>query len=222
MAEADRTGASFQLYVSDGGDDMLDLTVRITVPGDDAAAVVLADTVRGLGPRTRVLEPFKAPYPVIADQIWPREYYPVRSVAVGSAFLAGPPGDAFWHRLAAILNDPAGRGSTLILESLGGQFAEAGPSETAFWHRAARHIVQISTPVPNGAGKTVEWDAFDRLRDLVAEAGTGGAYVNYPEPDRADWPRAVHGGNLERLVDIKRRHDPANRFRHAMSIPLTV
>jgi FAD/FMN-containing dehydrogenase len=64
-------------------------------------------------------------------------------------------------------------------------------------------------------------------RDWLAEVwesvhpyGTGGAYVNFPDPELADAERAYHGQNLERLLRVKEAYDPDRVFRFPQSLSL--
>jgi len=49
---------------------------------------------------------------------------------------------------------------------------------------------------------------------------SAGAFLNYVDLDIPNPARAYWGPNLERLVEVKRKYDPGNLFRHALSIPI--
>jgi hypothetical protein len=50
----------------------------------------------------------------------------------------------------------------------------------------------------------------------------GASYVNYCDLDLPNYAAAYWGGNLARLVAVKRQYDPDNVFHHAQSVPLQV
>jgi FAD/FMN-containing dehydrogenase len=47
-------------------------------------------------------------------------------------------------------------------------------------------------------------------------------FQNFADGAETNYLRAYYGENLERLVEIKRRYDPANLFRFQQSIPLSL
>lgn len=53
---------------------------------------------------------------------------------------------------------------------------------------------------------------------LRRHLNTDAAYVNFPDPDLRDWRRAYYGANYDRLVDVKRRYDPAALFRYQQAV----
>ena len=53
---------------------------------------------------------------------------------------------------------------------------------------------------------------------LISES-SGGVYVNYVGADATTaMVRAAYGANFQRLLELKRRHDPMNIFRHNVNI----
>ena len=64
-------------------------------------------------------------------------------------------------------------------------------------------------------------DRFAWVKDYYAATAPHseeGAYVNFAASDDQDRVRANYGSNYERLVEVKRRYDPDNLFRHNQNI----
>jgi FAD/FMN-containing dehydrogenase len=104
-------------------------------------------------------------------------------------------------------------GVAMILQAYGGAVGRIGSDATAFAHRDALACVQWWTMWAN-AGQTAARLAM--MRSLYARVHplfSGGAYVNYCDSDLTDGPRAYFAAHLDRLQQLKRGVDPANRFR---------
>jgi hypothetical protein len=89
---------------------------------------------------------------------------------------------------------------------------------------------------PAEDAKYIDW-ARTTYRDVFASTGGApvpgpaydGAQINHPDGDLADaawnssgvpWPTIYYQGNYTRLQAVKHRWDPANIFRHALSVRL--
>jgi hypothetical protein len=97
------------------------------------------------------------------------------------------------------------------------------PAEaTAFAHRDELSLLKHAVIVDPDASVTEREAArgwLGRSWATVRPWGSGGVYPNFPDPDLADWARAYHGANLERLVRVKERYDPDGFLRFRQSLP---
>ncbi len=146
-------------------------------------------------------------------------------LAAKSAFareLLTPAGvDTLISAVNAKHRDPRLRGGGIVMFAYGGAINRVAPSATAFVHRDAMFSLEYVSLWADRSVSLAEvsigWvrDAHAAIRPYVS----GQAVQNYADTDLAGWRRAYYGQNLERLVAVKKRYDPANLFRHALSIP---
>jgi FAD/FMN-containing dehydrogenase len=113
---------------------------------------------------------------------------------------------------------------TLVtVRALGGQIARVDPTETAFTDRDSPFMISIdSTWVdPDEDDANVRWTR--ELWDAMAPYATERIYFNFAMNEEGeDVARATFGENYERLVEVKNRYDPENRFRVNQNIVPTV
>jgi FAD/FMN-containing dehydrogenase len=116
----------------------------------------------------------------------------------------------------------AGQSRELDFTPWGGAYNRVPAGATAFPHRDARFLLKHAAVVDGGAS-TAERDAarawLARSWELVHPWGSGGVYVNFPDPELEDPGRAYHAGNYERLMRVKARYDPGELLRFPQSIP---
>jgi hypothetical protein len=103
--------------------------------------------------------------------------------------------------------------SGIGLQGLRGAASRVPADATAFPHRTPQYDLLIlgQWPDPADSARNVAWAraAFDALRPHLADA----VYVNNLGAEGPDRVRAAYGTNHARLVELKRRYDPANVFR---------
>jgi FAD/FMN-containing dehydrogenase len=115
-----------------------------------------------------------------------------------------------------------GQSRELDFTPWGGAYNRVPADATAFPHRDARFLLKHAVVVDGGAGVTErdaarEWLA--RSWEIVRPCGSGGVYVNFPDPELADSGRAYYGVNFERLKRVKARYDPEELFSFPQAIP---
>jgi FAD/FMN-containing dehydrogenase len=107
--------------------------------------------------------------------------------------------------------------------ALGGAVNDLEPAATAFPHRRDSLLVlqwgvSWRTPAQGIARMKALSDFYARIRPFMS----AGAFLNYLDLELPNPARAYWGTNLEELVQVKRRYDPGNLFRHALSIPTSL
>ena len=103
------------------------------------------------------------------------------------------------------------------VNTLGGAIAD-GP-ESAYPHRAYPFLGEWQSYWQSPAQRDRCLAATTKVRKTLAKHGITRHYANYPDEGFADWPTAYYGAaNYARLQALKKRIDPANRFRHAQSV----
>jgi FAD/FMN-containing dehydrogenase len=106
------------------------------------------------------------------------------------------------------------------LRVLGGAIARVPVDATAFAHRLSRIlavVVNFHDKTPADRARRQVW-----ADDLAAalRQDDHGAYVNFVADEGEAGVRAAYpGATWDRLVEIKRRYDPTNLFRHNQNIP---
>jgi FAD/FMN-containing dehydrogenase len=103
--------------------------------------------------------------------------------------------------------------STMHLYPVNGAVHDVARHDTAFSYRDsnwAQVIVGVD-PDPAQRARIAEWAR--RYHDVVHPFGAGGAYVNFMMDEGQERVRASYRDNHARLVEVKRRYDPANLFR---------
>jgi len=172
----------------------------------------------------RELKPLKDFGQPIADLMVPRPYTQMQTLLDASwtpgfqnywkaEFLTGLPDgaiDVMVEHLASITSPL----SDFKLPYLGGAIGRVGEDATAYGHRDAPFILNINSrwTDANDSERHIEWTRS--LWNAVQPYSAGGTYTNFMSEDEADRVEDSYGkAKYRRLVEMKRRFDPANFFR---------
>ncbi|HUL69540.1 MAG TPA: FAD-binding oxidoreductase [Gemmatimonadales bacterium] len=110
--------------------------------------------------------------------------------------------------------------SAIVLFPIDGALNRLSPDHSPAGNRDAKLVLNITAAweKPEEDRSHIGWAraAWEDLRRF----STGGTYINFQTEDEGeDRTRAAYGDNYRRLVEVKRKWDPANRFRMNKNIP---
>jgi FAD/FMN-containing dehydrogenase len=103
--------------------------------------------------------------------------------------------------------------STMHLYPINGAAGRVKKSATPWWHRDAVWAEVIVGVDPDPANKETISTWAKEYWSALHPYSAGGAYINFMMEEGEDRIRATYGQNYDRLVQIKKRYDPANLFR---------
>ncbi len=99
----------------------------------------------------------------------------------------------------------------ILFDSYGGAINQVAPAATAFVHRKVLFCIQYLTY--NGGADWLR-STYAKMRPYV----TGGAYLNYTDPELKHWQSAYYGSNYNRLLAVRRSVDPHHYFNFPQAI----
>lgn len=157
----------------------------------------------GRMPYLDVQKLFDADYPKGARYYWK------------SAYLSALSDEAIDLLVEHALRSPSPE-STLDIWQLGGAIARVPEDATAYPHRAAPYLLGIEAnwhdPAQDAANQAWARGVYAAMQPFSYRDAL---YVNFPGlgEEGESLVRAAYGTNYDRLVQIKRKYDPENRFR---------
>jgi FAD/FMN-containing dehydrogenase len=101
----------------------------------------------------------------------------------------------------------------IFIGQMGGATSRVAPDATAYRDRNVKFIMNVhgrwETAAEDQAG--IAW--CRSIFDAAAPYATGGVYVNFMTAEESNRIPSAYGPSFQRLVELKRKYDPANLFR---------
>lgn len=97
-------------------------------------------------------------------------------------------------------------------EAYGGAINAIAPDANAFWHRAASMDAFLFAFWLHESSRAAAGNYVSEFDRVLHPLSNGCSYQNYPNRQIEDFGRAYFGGNLARLLEVKKAYDPTNFF----------
>jgi hypothetical protein len=201
---------------------------------DGSGNKIIANPVCHCGDLTQAesdLKPVREFGPPLLDLIGPMPY-PVINTLLDAGFPKGALNywksafftelsDAAVRTMVEAFEAAPSQMSGMVIEHFHGEVTRIAPTATAFPHRQPGYNLALIGEWldPSETETNVRWvrETFAALQPYMAPQ----VYVNYLGDDESARTRDAYGPNYERLVNLKRRYDPDNRFRLNQNIDPT-
>ena len=221
----------FDEYSSAAPDELTTAGVVLTGPQGNPTFASIVCYCGALHEGEKLLEPLRRFPKPIADLIQPRSYLEMQSLLDET----WPPGRCYYNkahnirkvcdqaietilRYWAILPTKL---TNIAFQQLHGAATRKAVNETAFPHRYDHYDLLVHPATDNAceADQMIQWArrCWEDLQPFVERA----VYVNALEDALEEGERRVreaYGANFDRLVNLKRKYDPTNFFRHNSNI----
>jgi FAD/FMN-containing dehydrogenase len=215
-------------FVADAPEELTTVAALMTTPDGDPACGIAACFAGDPDEGERVLKPLREFGPPVEDHLSPMPYPLLQTMLDPTA----PPGMRhYWKAdfigvltddaidaLVDAANAMASSLSQIHIHHLGGALARVAPEATAFANRNRAFVFNLvgTWADPTDDDANIAWTraAFDSL----GTARAGSAYINFLGSEGNERVAAAYGGNLQRLIELKRRYDPQNVFRQNQNI----
>jgi FAD/FMN-containing dehydrogenase len=106
----------------------------------------------------------------------------------------------------------------IFIAHIAGAANRVAPDAMAWGHRDARFVMNVHGRWDDAAQDRAVIGWARAFFDAAKPYASGGAYVNFMTADEGDRVGFAYGQNFARLVEVKRRYDPGNVFRHNQNI----
>jgi FAD/FMN-containing dehydrogenase len=153
---------------------------------------------------------------------------PRDAFVAGSDFFRHPIPRAGLEALVAAVqrrqSDPRLGAGGAAFDALGGAVDAVSADATAWVHRGALFDAQYTASwglQPGNGPLARNQHSLADIHAAVRHYATGQAYQNYADDSLRDPQQAYYGANLPRLVEVRRRYDPAAVFTQPQGVPLT-
>jgi FAD/FMN-containing dehydrogenase len=175
----------------------------------------------------RALEPLRKLGTPIVDLVTPMPYQGIYMLTAEAAVRHGNSVRSMFQReisddsidkMIAAMPTASAMMNMIQIRGLGGAFGKVPPTATAFSDRDARYLTSVIAVWADPAEDATPHRTWIRsLFDSIWHEASG-VYVNFLETEGEERIRECYGENIDRMVELKRKYDPANMFRFNQNI----